>query len=397
MEKFAVILLLVHLPIWFYLSQGAIHLFIAAFSKSSELVKATDEINNFALIVTAHEETKFISPLVDSILKQEYNHFHAYIVADKCDVNPIKHLNSQKISILAPKNNLNSKVKSIDFAINSFKEQHDYMVIFDPDNLLDPNYLKELNSYIETENLKVVQTRLLPKNMQNHLSQLDALGSSYYDFISRESKNDVGLSSHIYGLGICIDLKTYKEIKYKNVVGGFDKRIQIDILKSGYKIGYCKSAIVYDEKTSHPKELEKQRTRWLHAYFKYSIDGLKLLFQGIKKSNLDWIYFGIESIRPPIVILLASVLILSVVGWFVAPWLSLANIVFLGVFALSYLVILTRNKENKGTIQSLIYVPRFISILLSSLLGLKKAKKTFLKTNHDHVIYIEEILKRRLK
>lgn len=391
-----IVLIILHLPLWFYLSQGALHLFIAVFSKPTKTDKPVDRKNSFALIITAHEETKFIAPLIDSILKQNYEEFHAYVVADKCDISSIEHLKTNKVSILKPEDDLNSKVRSIDYAINSFEKSHDFMIIFDPDNLLDPNYLKELNAYIETNKHKVIQTRLLPKNAQNNLAQLDALGSSYYDFISRESKTNVNLSSHIYGLGICIDLDTYKEIKYKNVVGGFDKRIQIDILKSGYKIGYCQSSIVFDEKTSRPEELEKQRTRWLHAYFKYAIDGLKLLFNGIKKLNFDWIYFGIESIRPPIVLLMATALMLSLIDLFIAPLFSVVNIVLFGIFILSYLVILTRNSENKGTIRSLIYVPKFLLILISSLLGLKKAEKTFLKTNHDHVIYIDDILKRRV-
>ena len=109
------------------------------------------------------------------------------------------------------------------------------MIIFDPDNLLDPNYLQELNDYINTQNYEVVQTRLAAKNTQNVISKLDALGSAYYDFIFRESKNAFGLSSHIYGLGIAIPVALYKKISYNYLLGGFDKRIQLELVGSGKK------------------------------------------------------------------------------------------------------------------------------------------------------------------
>src|SRR5438270_12426523 len=44
----------------------------------------------FAIIVTAHQEAQFIVPIVDSILKQTYKNFYAYIVADDCNLTGIE-------------------------------------------------------------------------------------------------------------------------------------------------------------------------------------------------------------------------------------------------------------------------------------------------------------------
>lgn len=44
----------------------------------------TEQEFEFGLIITAHQETEFVIPLVDSILKQTYQRFHVYIVADDC-------------------------------------------------------------------------------------------------------------------------------------------------------------------------------------------------------------------------------------------------------------------------------------------------------------------------
>jgi len=388
-----ILLILAHLPVWLYLSQGFLHLALSLLvRKRKDKAVADRESNDFALIITAHEDTDFIPPIIDSILKQSYSKYHAYVVADNCDITNISNLENDKVTILNPEEALNSKVKSIDHAISCFRRDHSYMIIFDPDNLLHTDYLKELDNYITTESYRMVQTRLLPKNVDSTIAQLDALGSSYYDFISRESKNDLGLSSHIYGLGIAINTEVYKEIKYKNVVGGFDKRMQLDVLKAGYKIGYCRKAVVYDEKTSNPKELEKQRTRWLHSYFKYSKDGFGILWRGISGMKFDWIYFGIESIRPPIVVLMLAYLALGIADILFVPSLLYPWIGFIALFLISVLLIIWRPRENRSYMASILYVPKFLFILIISLLGLKKAKRQFLKTQHNKLIYIDDIL-----
>ena len=56
-----------------------------------------------------------------------------------------------------------------------------------------------------------------------------------------------GLSSAILGLGIAIDLDLYKEIFYKDSLGGFDKRLQIQLVQKVKQIGFAKDCIVYED------------------------------------------------------------------------------------------------------------------------------------------------------
>lgn len=386
-------LILINIPLWFYLSQGMIHFILIQFIRKVENKPSSELIeNDFGIIITAHQNTEFLLPIVDSILKQNYSKYHVYIVADECNIEKIDHLRSSQVSIFTPKPALNSKIKSIDFALNNFQRQHNYMIIFDPDNLLHTNYLFELNKYMNYSKFKVVQTRLLPKNINSNIAKLDTLGSSFYDFISRESKHIFGLSSHIYGLGIAIPVKFYKEIKYSSLLGGFDKRIQTVLVRSGYRIGYCKEAVVYDEKTSTEKELQKQRTRWLFAYFKYLKDGFNTILNGIRAVNFDIFYFGIESIRPPIILLLSFSFLLGIIDLTVSKTLFYPWLLFLLIYPISALLILFRDKNNRNILKSVIYTPRFLFIQFLSLFGIKKAKYQFLKTNHYNILYIEDVL-----
>ena len=45
----------------------------------------TEKRHRFHLIITAHEETEFIPPLLDSIRRQTYGEHTTYLVMDCCD------------------------------------------------------------------------------------------------------------------------------------------------------------------------------------------------------------------------------------------------------------------------------------------------------------------------
>src|SRR5438270_2218504 len=101
---------------------------------------------DFAAIITAHQDARFIEPLVDSFLKQKYENFIVYVVADDCDINGLR-FNDSRIILLKPVPALHAKIHSIKYAVEHFKREHDVMIIFDSDNLVHPSYLEVLNDH----------------------------------------------------------------------------------------------------------------------------------------------------------------------------------------------------------------------------------------------------------
>ncbi len=63
---------------------------------------------------------------------------------------------------------------------------------------------------------------MLSKNTSTIYSRLDSLGHVYHTFLERKMRMELGLSSHILGLGIAVDCNLYQEIMYKDRLGGFD-------------------------------------------------------------------------------------------------------------------------------------------------------------------------------
>ncbi len=353
--------------------------------------KQTGKEFDFAAIITAHQDIKLIPPLVDSFLKQDYKNFIVYVVADDCDISGLLY-NDQRIKILKPEVPFHAKIKSIHFAVKSFERKHDALIIFDSDNLVHPKYLSTLNSYFQ-RGFRAVQTHMLSKNIDSTYAKLDSVGHIYHTFLERQIKMDLGLTSAILGLGIAIDLDLYNEIMYTNQLGGFDKKLQVQLAKKLPTIAFAKDAIVYDEKVDDGDALEKQRTRWIFTYFIYFKDSLKLFADGIVKFHAGRLLLGFNMLRPPLFLTLALALIMTIISFFVMPVIGIAWLIILFLFAINFILIIATQSTQSGMVKALIHTPKMILRQSASLFKLKKANKSFLKTEHRKIIYIEDLLK----
>lgn len=346
----------------------------------------------FGVIVTAYQETKFIKPIIDSILKQSYTNYEIYVVADDCDITHLKFCD-KRIHILRPDNTLSSNTRSIQYAIENFDQRVEVMVLFDPDNLLHPEFLQTLNNYYNA-GYKAVQGNLCSKNCVSAYEQMDSVGTIFYNFIDREARSLFDFSVNIWGCGVSVLTDVYKKISYdtKSDFGGFDKHMQSEIAQLVPVIGYASDAIFYDEKISDGKNLENQRTRWINAYFNFLSEGIKVFFKGIKEKNLNLAFFGLNLVRPPyflqLIIAMAFVVInIAIHSIMLMYW---GNVLLL--FAVAFVIIILYHSENDLS-KGLFYMPLFFFHQVRSLLKLRLNKTSILKTEHFKVLYIDDILK----
>ncbi|RYY71309.1 MAG: glycosyltransferase, partial [Chitinophagaceae bacterium] len=345
----------------------------------------------FAAIITAHQDARFIAPFVDSFIKQRYPNFKVYVVADDCDISDLN-FDDERIILLKPEVALHSKIKSIQYAIDHYITEPDVMIIFDSDNLVHPDYLLNLAGYYQ-QGFRVVQTHMLSKNTDTTYSQLDSVGHIYYTFFERKSKMALGLSSSILGLGISLDYNLYKEINYKNTVGGFDKKLQAKMAMLVKQIAFADDAVVYDEKVEEAAVMEKQRTRWIWSYFSHIKESWQLTVHGFKTFNLGRILLGATMLRPPMIILMSLLFIVLVATFFINVNLLFAWAAIIVIYVLVFILTVATQSYQKGMMQSLRFIPLLIISQFKSLLKIKKAKKNFLKTEHKKVMYIDELLK----
>lgn len=353
--------------------------------------RVTDKEFDFAAIVTAHKDTRFIAPLVDSFLKQRYNNFALYIVADACDITDL-HFNDRRIILLKPEPALHAKIKSIKYAVDHFIRAHEVIVVFDSDNLVHPDYFLNLNEYFRC-GFEAVQTHMLSKNTDTIYAKLDSIGHIYNTFVERQSRMELGLSSSILGLGIAVKTDLYKQVMYKDALGGFDKKLQADIIRIIPQLAFAKDAYVYDEKVDDGATLERQRTRWIHTYFKYFSINWELLFYGLKTGSFNKFFFAFTTLRPPLFIKISLAFVFLISGYFIHPVISMVWAVIILVFIASFISIILTQSTQKGMGQALLYIPAIVFRQMKAFLKLKQAGKDFLKTEHSKIVYIDDILK----
>jgi cellulose synthase/poly-beta-1,6-N-acetylglucosamine synthase-like glycosyltransferase len=366
---------------------------ISLFKKKKITASDDDKDFSFAVIVTAHKNLQLVPPLVDSVLKQTYRHFKVYVVADGCEQTEIGYNNHPQVKVLAPEVALNAKIRSIDYAINNFDQPHDVLIILDADNLLHPDYLAVLNAYFN-KGYRAVQTNMLAKNNDSVYAKLDAAGNYFSNFVDRRMRMEMGLSANIWGLGIAIETSLYKEVIYQNFLGGFDKKIQADIVKLIPQLAYAEDAIVYDEKIDSGDALETQRTRWINAYFKYFKYGWNVFVTGLKRGSFNLMFFGFNLLRPPLFLQISGACFFALLNFFIAPALAFAWPLALILFPLSFLIIVAIMSTDKGVVNSLLYLPLVFLRQLRAFLHIGRANKAFLQTPNNKVIYIEDLLKK---
>jgi cellulose synthase/poly-beta-1,6-N-acetylglucosamine synthase-like glycosyltransferase len=350
----------------------------------------TEKKFEFGIIITAHQETKFIFPLVDSVLKQTYPNYHVYVVADDCDISDLN-FPDQRVHILRPEPSLNAKIKSIHYAIDQFIHKHDAVIIFDADNLIHPRFLEVMNAHFQ-KGYRVVQADFKPKNTDSHYARMDAIGDMFNFFVEREARMVLNLSAAIWGSGVAIDYDLYTEVKYTSFLGGFDKKLQSHLVQRVKRIAFAPDAVLFDEKISSGKSLETQRTRWISSYFKYFKESLAIMFAGIRRGSFNLFYFGFITLRPPLFMVLGGGILFTILNFFLSLPLFYTWLGIFAAFILSFALIVAVKGKDLRFMKTFFLLPLFVFQQVMALLKLKKAKKSFLKTEHSSLVYIDDLL-----
>ncbi|MDT3404211.1 glycosyltransferase [Mucilaginibacter terrae] len=335
-----------------------LYIFYSLKSKPQILASAPAEVD-YAIIVTAYEWVTAIPEVVNSLLQLNYNNYLIYVVADKCDISSL-HFDDPRVIILRPEETLAGNVRSHFYAINRFRREHERLTIIDSDNLVEPEYLNELNKLFN-QGFEAVQGIREAKNLDTTYARLDGARDIYYHFYDGKILFQVGSSATLAGSGMAFTTKLYRNcLENRDVSGaGFDKVLQAAILSQNKRIAFTDKAIVWDEKTTHSDQLVKQRARWINTWFKYFKYGFTMLGYSLKNFSLNQFVFGLILLRPPLFIFLILSVFCMLANVFIS-WVAVALWMagFL-LFVLGFYIALAKSHTDARIYQSLINIPKF--------------------------------------
>lgn len=340
---------------------------------------------DYAIIVTAYEDTSMLPAVVDSLLQLDYSNYLIYVVADNCDISSLK-FSSEKVVLLRPETVLAGNVRSHFYAIDRFRRPHDRLTIIDSDNLVHRNYLSALDKYFSL-GFEAVQGVRRAKNMNTLYASLDAARDLYYHFYDGKVLFSLGSSATLAGSGMAFTADLYKRVLADSDVkgAGFDKVLQYGIVGLNKRIAFTEEAIVFDEKTARTDQLVKQRARWINTWFKYAAFGGTLLKKAISYKHINPLLFGLVLLRPPLFIFLGLAMICLVINFLWGNW-WMAGILIFGLisFIIAFFVALKEGHADKRIYLALKGIPKFVYYQLKALLYAKKANKVSVATKHNY-------------
>lgn len=348
---------------------------------------------DYAIIITAYEQTASLPAVVQSVLQMNYTSFIVYIVADKCDISQL-HFTDERVVVLRPPETLASNTRSHFYAINRFIRPHERLTIIDSDNLVHPQYLKELDRFFAL-GFRAVQGTRAAKNLDTTFARLDAARDLYYHYFDGKLLFNIGSSATLAGSGMAFETSLYNEcLAHRDITGaGFDKVLQAAIVGKNLRIAFAGDAIVYDEKTTGSGQLVNQRARWINTWFKYFSLGFGLMAKGFSRFSINQLLFGLTLLRPPLFIFLllsGFFFLINLVLWNVTGmvvWIA----AFL-LFVLGFLIAVNQPGTDKRILQSLKSIPVFIYYQVISLVKSRTANKRSVATKHVHSADIEQVL-----
>jgi len=359
-------------------------------------------IHHFACIITAYRNAVITYPLVESLLRQTHSNLTIYLVADECPDFDFG-LDDPRFVVLRPSEPLRLKAKSLLLAMDNFRHPHDFVAVFDADNLAHPKFLEELNRFADA-GFRCIQGQRLAKNLDTTYAALDSMGEHYKNYIEREVPFRLGGSAVISGSGMATESVLYRtyltspEIEqgkhqWKKMLQE-DKILQNFLLRRGERIAYARRAIVFDEKVETGEAVETQRSRWLFSYFQNMPNALGILLSGIWGLNLNQLYFGFVTLVLPMFIQLGLAMVLAAIAFFVAPIWSIVLLAALVIFSLNILWSLRLDGAPPEVWNALWQVPKFMLRQFAGLLKMRDPNKHFKHTEHRKIVSVDEIARR---
>jgi len=399
MDALKIVLNIVEVIVIGYFGFASIYIFIfslAGLFRRGKKPSITQKQRKFAVLIPGYKEDNVIVEVARRALEQSYDEtlFDVVIIADSFQELTLHKLRKLPVELVEVSFEKSTKSKALNQAMQVIGDAYDVALVLDADNVMEFDFIERVNEAFN-QGYHIVQGHRVAKNSNTAFAILDAISEEVNNHIFRKGHRALGLSSALIGSGMAFDYRFFKTTMAKvKAVGGFDKELELKILRDGNQIEYVHDAIVLDEKVQKAAVFATQRKRWLSAQFiyfrRYALSGLsELIFEG----NIDFADKVYQMVSPPRVLLLGLVTFLTL-GYFVngmvvensllsmpaTLWYGIAVITFL-----AFLLAIPKKFYTKSTLNAIVSLPKAFAVMFFSLFRLRGANKRFIHTQHGAI------------
>ncbi len=273
--------------------------------------------HRFAVVVSARNESSVIGNLISSIRNQNYPQelVDIFIIADNCTDNTAEIARSAGAIVYERFNKEQvGKGYALDWMFNIIESEYadrnyEGYIIFDADNVLDPNYIAEMNKVFDNGYRIITSYR----NSKNYDTNWITAGYSLWFLREARYLNNarmqLGTSCAISGTGFLVSADVIRENNgWIHHLLTEDIEFTTDSIIHGEKIGYCADAILYDEQPTKFSQSYTQRLRWAKGFYQVFRNYGAKLIKGIFKGSFSC-FDMLMTIMPAMLLTLISIAI----------------------------------------------------------------------------------------
>lgn len=252
------------------------------------------KLRRYAALISARNEEGVIGELIQSLKAQNYpaELLDIYVVADNCTDRTAEAARAAGAKVYRRFDRLQvGKGYALDYLLKKLMtdglfDRYEGFFVFDADNIVDPNFVSEMNRTYDRGGFTAITGYRNSKNFgQNWIT------AGYSIWFLREARflnsarMALGTNCHVSGTGFLVSAAFLKE------KGGWpyhllteDIQFSAECAAQGLRIGYCEGAVIYDEQPTSFRQSWDQRLRWSKGF--YQVDGkygpslLKGVFRG---------------------------------------------------------------------------------------------------------------------
>lgn len=373
--------------ILFYMYQF-FYIFWVFLGKDKSRPVKSDKLNKFGVVISARNEAAVIGNLLESINRQDYPSelIKIFLIADNCDDNTADVGRQYGATVLERNNKeLVGKGYALDFLFKKLlaeKDDCDAYVIFDADNLVDKNFIKEMNKNFNRGYKALTSYR----NSKNYGTNWISAGYSLWFLREAQYLNNarmrLGTSCAISGTGFCLSREIIEENNgWKYHLLTEDIEFSVDMAIKGEMIGYSAGSVVYDEQPETFEQSWKQRLRWAKGFYQVFGKYGKKLFGGMFKGKFAC-YDMLMTVFPALIFTILSVLCCigeciygvtvfikhpafsNLMLFCVLPVVYFASVIYMLIFVVGFITLVTEwdviDCPPKKTIKYLFSFPVFM-------------------------------------
>lgn len=303
-----IMLLLVVYGLYFLITA----LFLFKKRKKDNIV--SDKYSHFTILIPARNEEEVIKDAIQSFKRQKYpkDNYEIIVVINNTTDNTLGVCSAEGVRSILCERKIKNKGDALKEAFDRLKkEKTDAYIIMDADNVVNDEFLGEMNKSLNEGTLVAKSSMDIKAKENTWVSSSYAIYFFIQSILYSIPRNNIGASCAINGTGIMIKKEVIDKFGFNVRTITEDLEFMTLCALNNIKIKYVEGAICYAEHPSDFKVSMIQRRRWTKGIY----EGFIIYFNSIMKNMIK--RPNIELLDSLLIYSTPLILILSLISIFI--------------------------------------------------------------------------------